>query len=123
MGLLADRFGATKIIAIGAVLNAAGLWVMSLAAGEAVFVLGAGVLIGFGLSGTTFPVIFGATSRLVPAEQRSMAMGLSLIAAALNWPRPRTGARPEFRLEPVGSVRRHPIDFVRQIVVAHEPRN
>jgi hypothetical protein len=38
---------------------------MSAAGGEAAFTLGAGLLIGLGLSGTTFPVVFGALSRLV----------------------------------------------------------
>lgn len=57
---------------------------MSQVAGEAVFILGAGVLIGLGLSGTTFPVIFGAISRLVPAEQRSMAMGITMAVGSFG---------------------------------------
>lgn len=77
-GMLADRFGAKPIIAIGAILYGAGLWTMSVVGGEAVFILGAGVLIGLGLSGTTFPVIFAAISRLVAPEQRSLAMGITM---------------------------------------------
>ncbi len=77
-GMLADRFGAKPIVATGAVLYALGLWLMSVVGGEALFILGAGVLIGLGLSGTTFPVIFGAISRLVTTEQRSLAMGLTM---------------------------------------------
>lgn len=77
-GILADRFGAKPIIAIGAVLYGLGLWVMSIVGGEALFILGAGVLIGLGLAGTTFPVIFGAISRLVAPEHRSLAMGITM---------------------------------------------
>lgn len=77
-GMLSDRFGAKPVVAIGAVLYGAGLWSMSVVGGEGVFILGAGVLIGLGLSGTTFPVIFAAISRLVPAEQRSLAMGITM---------------------------------------------
>lgn len=77
-GMLSDRFGAKPVIAIGAVLYGLGLWTMSIVGGEGVFILGAGVLIGLGLSGTTFPVIFGATSRLVAPEQRSLAMGITM---------------------------------------------
>ncbi len=77
-GMLSDRFGAKPIVAIGAVLYAAGLWTMSVVGGEAVFILGAGVLIGLGLSGTTFPVIFAAISRLVAPERRSLAMGITM---------------------------------------------
>lgn len=77
-GMLADRFGAKPVIAIGAVLYALGLWVMSVVGGEGLFILGAGVLIGLGLAGTTFPVIFGAISRLVQPEHRSLAMGITM---------------------------------------------
>ena len=78
VGMLADRFGAKQIIVLGALVYAVGLWAMSQVAGEVVFILGAGVLIGLGLAGTTFPVIFGAISRLVRPEQRSMAMGITM---------------------------------------------
>ncbi|MEO0702216.1 MAG: MFS transporter [Pseudomonadota bacterium] len=77
-GMLSDRFGAKPVVAIGAVLYGAGLWVMSIVGGETMFILGAGVLIGLGLSGTTFPVIFAAISRLVAPERRSLAMGITL---------------------------------------------
>jgi MFS family permease len=77
-GMLADRFGAPKIIAIGAVLYAAGLWLMSTASSELGFIFGAGILVGLGQSGTTFPVILGAISRLVAPERRSVAMGITM---------------------------------------------
>ena len=77
-GMLADRFGAPRIVALGALLYAAGLAMMSSVAGEPMFVLGAGLLVGLGLSGTTFPVIFGTIGRLVPPERRSLAMGITM---------------------------------------------
>lgn len=77
-GMIADRYGAKPVVAAGAVLYGLGLYVMSQVAGETVFILGAGVLIGLGLSGTTFPVIFGAISRLVSPQQRSLAMGITM---------------------------------------------
>ena len=83
-GMLADRFGAKPVIAAGALLYAAGLWLMSVVAGEAVFILGAGILIGLGLSGTTFPVIFAAISRLVATEQRSLAMGITMAVGSFG---------------------------------------
>ena len=54
-GVIADRYGAKPVVAAGAVLYGLGLYTMSQVAGETVFILGAGVLIGLGLSGTTFP--------------------------------------------------------------------
>ena len=77
-GVIADRYGAKPVVAAGAVLYGLGLYTMSQVAGETVFILGAGVLIGLGLSGTTFPVIFGAISRLVSPQQRSLAMGITM---------------------------------------------
>lgn len=83
-GMLADRFGAKPVIVIGAVLYAAGLWMMAQVAGQGAFVLGAGVLIGLGLSGTTFPVIFGAISRLVAPQNRSLAMGITMAVGSFG---------------------------------------
>lgn len=45
---------------------------------KTLFIIGAGIFIGVGLSGTTFPVIFGTISRLVKPEQRSLAMGIAM---------------------------------------------
>ena len=77
-GVIADRYGAKPVVTAGAVLYGLGLYTMSQVAGETVFILGAGVLIGLGLSGTTFPVIFGAISRLVSPQQPSLAMGITM---------------------------------------------
>ena len=83
-GMLADRWGAPRVTALGAILYAAGLWVMATAGGEAAFTLGAGTLIGLGLSGTTFPVVFGALSRLVAPEKRSLAMGITMAVGSFG---------------------------------------
>lgn len=77
-GMIADRFGAVRVVAIGALFYAGGLLVMAVAGAALPFTLGAGVLIGLGLSGTTFPVVFGTISRLVPPERRSLAMGITM---------------------------------------------
>lgn len=83
-GWLSDRLGAPRIVLAGAILYAAGLWVMTAVQGEAMFVLGAGVLIGLGLSGTTFPVVFGTLARLVPPERRSLAMGITMAVCSFG---------------------------------------
>src|SRR6186713_1501716 len=49
-GRLADRFGAGHILLAGAVLYAAGLLVMAYATSPVLLLLGAGVLVGLGLS-------------------------------------------------------------------------
>ncbi len=76
-GLLADRWGSARIVGAGAVLYAAGLLVMACSHTPAELTLGAGVLIGLGLSCTSFAVVFGAVSRTVAPERRSMAFGIA----------------------------------------------
>ena len=83
-GMIADRYGARPVVIAGGLFYAAGLWVMSAVAGEALFILGTGVLIGLGLAGTTFPVIFGAISRLVAPENRSLAMGITMAVGSFG---------------------------------------
>jgi MFS family permease len=83
-GALADRFGAAKIIVIGGLLYALGLMFMSLSTSALGMTVSAGLLIGFGLSGTTFSVILGAVGRAVAPEKRSMAMGIVSAAGSFG---------------------------------------
>ncbi|HAV87792.1 MAG TPA: MFS transporter [Pseudomonas sp.] len=83
-GAAADRFGVARTVLIGGLLYAAGLALMAAADTPASLSLSAGVLIGLGLSGTSFSVILGAVGRAVPAEQRSMAMGIASAAGSFG---------------------------------------
>jgi len=76
-GLLADRYGAGKIMITGIVLYVLGLLGMAWATTGTGFVLSAGVLIGIGLSGTTFSIVYGVLGRITPPEKRSMALGIA----------------------------------------------
>jgi MFS family permease len=75
-GWLADRFGAGRVIVGGGLLYALGLLVMAVSTQPASFALGAGVLVGLGLSGTTFSVVYGAVARAVREDQRAKALAL-----------------------------------------------
>jgi MFS family permease len=74
-GGVADRFGAVRVICAGAILYALGLALMAFAPTTSTLHLSAGVLIGFGLSGCSFPMIVGALGKLVPENWRSFAFG------------------------------------------------
>lgn len=76
-GMVADRFGSWKVMLGGLVLYAAGLWGMALAPGSLTFVVAAGVFVGIAQSGTTFGVVYGALSRMVPPDQRSRVLGIA----------------------------------------------
>ena len=75
VGRMADRLGSAVTMILGGALYTLGLFLMAMAESPGMLTLSAGVLIGLGLSGTTFPVVFGAVSRAMPPEKRSMAMG------------------------------------------------
>jgi predicted MFS family arabinose efflux permease len=83
-GALADRFGAYRVLLVGAVLYGTGLATMSAATTGAGFLGGAGLLIGMAQSGTTYAVIYGVIARNVAAERRSWAMGVTAAAGSLG---------------------------------------
>jgi len=83
-GALADRFGAAKVVLIGGVLYALGLVCMGFSDSPMTLSLSAGLLIGIGLSGTSFSVILGVVGRAVPAEKRSMGMGIASAAGSFG---------------------------------------
>ncbi|KIM00427.1 putative transporter [Paramagnetospirillum magnetotacticum MS-1] len=83
-GLLADRIGAGRMIIVGTALYVVGLLVMALPQGETAFILGTGLLVGLGLSGTTYPLVLGAVTRATSPEKRSLALGLAMGGAAFG---------------------------------------
>ena len=83
-GMLADRFGAFRVIIVGAVLYALGLVGMALSPTGMLFTLTAGVLIGAAQAGTTYAVIYGVIGRNIPAEKRSWAMGVAAAAGSFG---------------------------------------
>lgn len=76
-GMIADRYGAARVIAAGLALYALGLAGMTWAASPTAFVWSAGVCLGIALSCTAFGAVYGALNRLLPPERRSWAMGLA----------------------------------------------
>jgi MFS family permease len=83
-GRLADRHGAGKLVLGGSALYAAGLLLMAGARSGSALALSAGLLVGLGLSGTSFPVVFGAIARSTPPERRSLAMGVAMSVGSLG---------------------------------------
>ena len=83
-GMVADRFGAFRVIAGGAVLYALGLVGMALSPTGMLFTLTTGVLIGAAQAGTTYAVIYGVIGRNVSADKRSWAMGVAAAAGSFG---------------------------------------
>jgi predicted MFS family arabinose efflux permease len=75
-GAAADRYGSAPVVAFGASTFAAGLAVSAVAPSGALLVIGMGLLVGIGVSCTTFGVVLPAVGRIASPQKRSVAMGL-----------------------------------------------
>jgi MFS family permease len=75
-GAAADRYGSAPVVAFGATTFAAGLGVAAVAPSGPMLIVGMGLLVGIGVSCTTFGVVLPAVGRIASPEKRSMAMGL-----------------------------------------------
>ena len=83
-GMVADRFGAFRVVIVGGLLYALGLVGMALATTPLAFGGAAGLLIGLSLAGCTYAVIYGVIGRNVPADKRSVAMGIAAAAGSFG---------------------------------------
>jgi MFS family permease len=83
-GMLADRFGAFRVLILGGLLYAVGLAGMALATTPLVFMLTAGVLIGAAQAGSTYAVIYGVIGRQIDPARRSWAMGVAAAAGSFG---------------------------------------
>ena len=83
-GMVADRFGAFRVLIGGAALYGLGLAGMALSPTPALFALTAGVLIGAAQAGTTYAVIYGVLGRQIAPERRSWAMGVAAAAGSFG---------------------------------------
>lgn len=83
-GMVADKFGAFRVIVVGAILYSLGLVGMAIATSPFIFALTAGVLIGLAQAGTTYAVIYGVIGRNVSLDKRSWAMGVAAAAGSFG---------------------------------------
>ncbi len=83
-GALADRFGSKYVLVAGALLYSAGLALMAKANSALGFDIGAGVLIGFGLSGASFNLVLGSFAKLLPPKRLSYAFGAATAAGSFG---------------------------------------
>ncbi|HEX5957664.1 MAG TPA: MFS transporter [Hyphomicrobiaceae bacterium] len=72
-GMVADRYGAGRVVVTGTVATVVGLWIMY-AASSPVHLMVSGVLLGIGVSGTAITALVGAAGRAAPPEKRTSAI-------------------------------------------------
>jgi predicted MFS family arabinose efflux permease len=76
-GAIADRFGAARVLAFGAVLYSFGLVIMASAQSTGVLYLSTGFIIGVGTGAASFAVVLAAIGRMARPEKRSTALGIA----------------------------------------------
>ncbi len=83
-GALADRFGPSRVLAIGAVVYAFGVWGMAEAdSGLALHFFG-GILTGLGVAFTAFSIALATMAKVVGPERRSLILGLGTAAGSFG---------------------------------------
>ena len=81
-GIVADKFGAWRVLATGALLYTLGMLLMAVAPSPLWLHIGGGILIGLGVAACSFGVVLASIARLVPPEKRSFAFGLGTAAGS-----------------------------------------
>ena len=76
-GAVADRFGAARVLIVGAAVYAGGLLVMANADGATGLHTGGGLIVGLGMSAASFAVVLSSIGKLVEPNRRSMALGIA----------------------------------------------
>ena len=92
VGAIADKWGTARTVIGGGVLYVLGVYLMSTTSSPSELYFSAGVLVGLGLSGTGFGVVLAAVGRSVPAERRSVALGITTAVGSLG----------QFLMPPIG---------------------
>jgi predicted MFS family arabinose efflux permease len=83
LGAIADRYGAGRVIACGALATIGGLWLMYTAQSGYDLIV-SGVLLGVGIGGTGMTALVGAVGRAAPPEKRAQAIASLGMAAGIG---------------------------------------
>jgi MFS family permease len=83
-GMIADRFGVVRVLWAGALMYGLGLALMAHATSAPMLDATAGVLIGFGVAGCSFPLVLASFGKLLPAQWRSLSFGAGTAAGSFG---------------------------------------
>lgn len=83
-GALADRYGPARVMILGALVYAAGVWGMAEADSDLALHVFGGVLTGLGVAFTAFSIALASMAKVVGPERRSLALGLGTAAGSFG---------------------------------------
>lgn len=81
-GAIADRYGAWRMLAIGGLTYAAGLYIMGTATAPIWLHIGGGIMVGLGVAAGSFGIILSVFARNVKPESRSVVFGIGTAAGS-----------------------------------------
>ena len=84
VGYVADRYGAKRVLMLGAVLYAVGLAWTAFLANTTTLMLSGGVLMGLAIACTTYTVAYSVLGKMVPPDRRAWAFGISAAAGSFG---------------------------------------
>jgi predicted MFS family arabinose efflux permease len=82
-GMIADRYGAGRVVVGGTIATMAGMYVMYAAQGPFDLMV-SGVLLGIGVSGTGITALIGAAGRAAPPDKRTAAIASLGMASGIG---------------------------------------
>lgn len=82
-GAVADKYGSGRVVVIGGILYAAGL-ILTANSLSSTELAGGGILLGLGISGTSFSAVLGAVARAAPPEKRQTALALTATGGSIG---------------------------------------
>jgi len=83
-GMIADKYGAARVLIGGTLLYGLGLVLMSAASTGWELNVSAGLLIGLGLACSGFSIVYGVIGRAFPPHKRSAALGVAGAAGSFG---------------------------------------
>ena len=82
--ILADRFGPARVLSVGALVYAGGIWGMSAASTPLQLNLFGGLLTGSGIALTSFSIALAAMAKAVPIHRQSLVLGIGTAAGSFG---------------------------------------
>ncbi|MEO6609653.1 MAG: MFS transporter, partial [Aestuariivirga sp.] len=83
-GALADRYGAARVLIVGALVYALGVVLMTVSDSALLLNLSGGVLVGVGVAFSSFGIVMAALGRIVPPAKRSWVFGIATASGSLG---------------------------------------
>ena len=84
VGYIADRYGAKRVLILGAALYVAGLTWTAFLSNTVTLALSGGVLMGLAVACTTYTVAYSVLGKMVTPERRAWAFGISAAAGSFG---------------------------------------